>query len=232
MDLSSLLSQKDILQLVSLREVFGGFAHEIAQPLNAIMIAAQVLQLRVQRGGLAEEEKSFLVNRLGIVASQVQRATLIVDSLRSFSKPRSPSATADIKSSFETVHSLMQQQLMGRGLDLIWECADPLPTINGDSHAVELILIQGLAFARDSVEAIGQWHEQNGLPFSKTVTVELIALDGRPTARIAWRQGKVPEDSQMLAGENAVGIALAASILESMDGSLVINANSVSITFP
>lgn len=230
--MNSLLSQKDILQLVSLREVFAGFAHEIAQPLNAIMIAAQVLQLRVQRGGLAEEEKQFLVNRLGIVSSQAQRASLVVDTLRSFSKPRSPSATADIKSSFETIRSLMEQQFMGRGIDLVWECADPLPTINGDSHFVVLILIQGLAFARDSLEAIGQWHEQSGLPFSKTVTVDLIALDGRPTARIAWSTGRAPEDSQGLAGENAVGIALAASILESMDGSLIVSANSISITFP
>ncbi len=45
MESNDLLAHEDILQLTSLREVFGGFAHEIAQPLNAIMIATQVFQL-------------------------------------------------------------------------------------------------------------------------------------------------------------------------------------------
>jgi nitrogen-specific signal transduction histidine kinase len=232
MDMSSLLSQKDILQLVSMREVLAGFSHEIAQPLNAIMIAVQVLQLKVQRCGLAEEEKSFLINRLGVVSSQAQRATHIVDSFRSFSKPRSPSATADVTSSFRTVHSLMEPQFMGRGLDLVWEFADPLPTANWDSHAVELILVQGLAFARDCVEALGEWHTQSGLPYSKTVTVKLTACGGRPTARIVWEKGKVGKDSTMPVIGTPVGLALAASILKSSDGSLVAGPSSVLITFP
>ena len=58
------LLQEDLLRLASLGEVFGGFAHEIAQPLNAIMIASQVVQLKVERSALPKEEKEFITQRL------------------------------------------------------------------------------------------------------------------------------------------------------------------------
>jgi len=54
------LPDEDILHLTSLEEVFGGFAHEIAQPLHTIMIASQVLQLKLARTDLADAEKEFL----------------------------------------------------------------------------------------------------------------------------------------------------------------------------
>ncbi len=82
METKNCLSQEDLLRLASLGEVFGGFAHEIAQPLNAIMIASQVVQLKVERSDLPEEEKKFVVHRLSIVTSQVQKASEIVESLR------------------------------------------------------------------------------------------------------------------------------------------------------
>lgn len=233
MDVSTLMSEKDILQLVSLKEVFAGFAHEIAQPLNAIMIASQVLQLRVQRGSLSEDEKSFLVTRLGIISSQVQRATQIVDTLRSFSKPMtSDSAVADMRASFESVYALMGQQFVGRGLELVWKSGADLPPVKADTHLVQLILVQALAFARDSVEAIAEWHEHGHANYKKSVSAELVSRSGRSAARIAWQTGQMPEDSEILHARSRVGLDLSESLLGSIGGSLVSGPSSILIAFP
>ena len=73
------ISQEDVLALIALREVLGGFAHEIAQPLNAIMMASQVVQLGIRRSTLLEEEKSFIAQRLDILSSQVHKAGNILE---------------------------------------------------------------------------------------------------------------------------------------------------------
>lgn len=233
MDVSNLMSDKDILQLVSLKEVFAGFAHEIAQPLNAIMIASQVLQLRVQRGILSEDEKSFLITRLGIVTTQVQRATQIVDTLRSFSKPTtSDSAVADMRANFESVYGLMGQQFVVRGLELAWKAAEDLPPVKADTHLVQLILVQALAFARDSVEAIAEWHEHGHADYKKSVSAELVSSAGRSTARIGWQRGQLPKDREILHVGSRVGLSLSESILRSIGGNLAFGPCSILITFP
>lgn len=143
------LSQEDLLRLASLGEVFGGFAHEIAQPLNAIMIASQVVQLKVERSDLPEEEKKFVVHRLNIVTSQVQKASEIVESLRLFSGASfSGSGETGLKGIFEKVYGLMGQQFISRGIDLKCECDEALPSIRNNPNLLEGVMVQGLAFAR------------------------------------------------------------------------------------
>jgi nitrogen-specific signal transduction histidine kinase len=233
MDTSNLPSQEEILQLMALSELFGGFAHEIAQPLNAIMIASQVIQLTVQRSPLAEEEKSFLIHRLGIVSSQVQRATQIVETLRGFSQPKSSvSIQGDLKASFERVYGLMGQQFVGRGVQLTWESHDPLPRLSIEAHLVELILVQGLAFSRSSVVAIGEWHDEKGISFDRRVQVELRPKGGRSVVSITWNGGELPGQINLIDPSTHVGLANAGSVIRSFGGDLQTLEGEVSIIFP
>ncbi len=66
------LADEDVLQLTTFEELFAGFAHEIAQPLNAVMIASQVIQIKIDGTSLSPDEKAFFTQRLGIVTSQIQ----------------------------------------------------------------------------------------------------------------------------------------------------------------
>ena len=68
------LQLDEILHLTSFKEIFGGFAHEIAQPLNALMIAAQVIQFKVEQSILLQDEKSYVLQRLDLMMKQVKRA--------------------------------------------------------------------------------------------------------------------------------------------------------------
>lgn len=233
MGTNNLLSEEDILELVSLKEILAGFAHEIAQPLNAIMIASQVIQLRVQRCLLSDDEKSFLTHRLGIVSSQVQRATQIVENLRGFSKRSvDTNGKVDVRAAFERVHSLMGQQFVGRGIELAYEYQEPLPPLSVSEGAIELVLVQGLSFARDAVEAIGKWHDENGISYHKSVDVRLSPYEGGSAAHVHWRTGHLPEGIGLLDPAEKVGLTVASSILGAMGGNLDTSANSLLIVIP
>jgi nitrogen fixation/metabolism regulation signal transduction histidine kinase len=230
---SALLTQEEILHLTSLRELFGAFAHEISQPLNAIMIAAQVLQLRIQRSSLTDEEKTFLVNRLGVVLSQVQRASGIVDDVRSLSRQTGPEcAKPDISVLVDKVHGLIGQQFMGRGIELTKGSAVMHATVAFDPRTVECTLVQCLAFARDSVEAIGEWHDREGIAFNRAVAVNCVAAPSASMIRVEWNIGQLGEDQVRSLTEPSrhAGLNAASSVMISLGGNLEWTPTSLLLT--
>jgi len=227
------LSPEELLRLTSLREVVGGFTHEMAQPLNAIMIAAQVLRLRTERSVLSEEDKSFLVRRLEMVSSQVLRATQILDELRSLSRGWSgEQSTTDVQGLFQRVHTLMGQQLVGRGIELNMVAPGDLPPIRGNRQVLELVLVQGLAFARDVVETVGNWHQQGGRPFKKAVEVRFVPADVSAAVVIGWSIGELTDPSVLADADRHVGLSAASLVLSAAGGELKRASDGLTIILP
>ncbi len=227
------LSQEEILQLTSLREVFGGFAHEIAQPLNAIMIAQQVVQLRVARTDLSDEDKAFLLQRLGIVSSQITRASKILEELRVMSKGYAGHAPqTDIRNLFDRVNTLMGQQLVSRGMEVVAEVQGTLPLLRIDRQVGEMALVQGLAFARDSVEAVGDRHQEMATTFKKTLNIRLSAADEGSVIGITWNLGQILDRTPALDPGRHIGLMAATAVLSALGGLLKTTNSSVVIILP
>jgi len=221
------------LHLTSLREVFAGFAHEIAQPLNAIMIASQVVQLRVSRSNLSDEDKAFLVQRLGIVSSQIVRASHIVEELRGISKRDAGQvAQMDVRGLFEKARALMGQQLVVRGIELAVEAPETLPLMTVDPRVAELALVQGLAFARDSVQAAGDWHQGVSIPFKKTLKVRLSQVDKGSAVSISWNFGEIRDKPLVVDPHGHLGLTAAGAVLSALGGRLETTNSSVIIVLP
>jgi len=232
---SALLTQEEILHLTSLRELLGAFAHEISQPLNAIMIAAQVLQLRIQRSSLVEEEKTFLVNRLGIVLSQVQRASGIVEDVRTLNRQTAPEAAKpDVSGVVDKVHGLIGQQFIGRGIELIKDSSALQAKVAVDPRMVEWALVQCLAFARDSVEAIGAWHDRNETAFNRTVAVNCVAGPSASMIRVQWDIGQLAHEQVpgLIEPSRHPGLSAASSVMISLGGNLEWTPTSLLLTIP
>jgi len=227
------MPQEDLLHLHSLREIFGGFSHEMAQPLNAIMIASQVIQLKVQRSSLPDEEKRFVEKRLEIVSSQVQRATQMVEGLRSFSDEGTcyPEETT-LREIFQRVFEFMRTQFLKRGIDITLDCDGNLPRPQIDLHIIESVLVQALAYARDSVEAIAQWHERRNAPYEKAATVRLSENHGASTMEIEWALGNFPADGMVIDPKSRMGLVAADLALQAMGGLLHTPAGRVVTRIP
>ncbi|MBI4966087.1 MAG: HAMP domain-containing histidine kinase [Desulfomonile tiedjei] len=226
--------EEDLLHFASLEEVFGGFSHEMAQPLNAIVIAAQVIQLKVERSSLPEAERTFFNQRLEIISSQVQRATQMIGSLRSFSD----SATdfylqgTNISHIFQRIYDLMQNQFVKRGIGVALQCAGNLPPVKKDLHLVESVVVQCLAYARDSVGTIARWHESQAAPYRKEITAKLVESHRGSVLEIEWSLGTLPGNTVPLDPKSRVGLVTAALVLRSRDGELETSINRVVARIP
>jgi signal transduction histidine kinase len=232
MEENGTLSPEEMLYLVSLREVFGGFAHEMAQPLNAIMIAAQVVQLKLDRTLLTDEEKGFLKHRLNIVTSQVQRAAEIVESLRIFSRGAGARGQeTGIKGIFEKILGLMGQQFVNRGIDLTWVCDESSPTKCENLSLLDGIIIQSLAFARDSVSAIASLHEREGKSYTKRVRVRLTSGDCSSSIRIEWDAGELRLSHEITDIAKHIGLHSARSVISDLGGRLEKSDSGLAINF-
>jgi nitrogen-specific signal transduction histidine kinase len=226
-------SDEELLHLSSVQEIFGGFAHEVAQPLNAIMIASQVLQLKVQRSSLSSDEKSFVSQRLAIVAAQVQRATQIVDGLRHFVvREAECGGPADIAGVYERIRSLMDQQFMGRGIELRLEASGGLPPIRTAPHTAEAVLVQCLAFARDSLEAIALRHEGRSDPFQEVAVMSFRSDRGMSVVLMQWGMGSLREGEYPIDPEDRMGLVTARSVLRSRGGDLRTTPSSLEAVIP
>jgi phosphoglycerate-specific signal transduction histidine kinase len=224
---------EELLHLTSLGEVLGGFAHEIAQPLNAMMIAAQVVQLRVNRTLLPDEEKAYINERLDMVTSQVSRTSDIVEQLRRFGSGRSSDRGDgdDIQAVFDKVMALLGQQFVSRGIELRIETVGRPSGLKSDGTTEEMALIQALAFARDAVQNIAAWHQERNLSYAKSVNVKLLNVNGAPAVHLAWDQGATSADGTVIRPDEHTGLALVKAVLASNGGTVEAGAFSLLITF-
>ncbi len=169
------LADEDVLQLTTFEELFAGFAHEIAQPLNAVMIASQVIQIKIDGTSLSADEKAFFNQRLGIVTSQIQKVSHLLESFRGLSR-RGQSGLggpADVETIFNRVYSLMAQQFAARGIQVDIEKTDARPLVLEQFGKIEAAIVQSLAFTRDLISAIGQWHREAQIEYYKSLKIKL-----------------------------------------------------------
>lgn len=223
---------KDMLHLLSLAEIFGGFSHEIAQPLNVIMMASQLILLKAQQAGLAGEDEAYIAQRSDLISSQVRKVAKIIETVRDFSRGvPGPQAARGIQAVLEEVLGLTGEQFVHRGIDLTWETQVPLPAGTGaDLPTFERIMVQSLAFARDTVQALGAWHKERQLSYEKRVKVKALDEGGCCMVSLSWDRCGFPEGLFAVEPGSRIGLVLAESVISTMGGSLITAPCSIEIT--
>ncbi|MHB8205056.1 MAG: hypothetical protein ACYDHG_15295, partial [Desulfomonilaceae bacterium] len=68
------LAEEELLALTVFPELVGGLSHEVAQPLNAISLACEVIRFKVERLALNKTDLNFFQDKLASIKNQVVRA--------------------------------------------------------------------------------------------------------------------------------------------------------------
>lgn len=156
-------------KMIALGELCSGAAHEINQPLNAMMIIHQDVLRDIKKDRLDVER---LEKSLETAVDQARRVAEIVDHMRLFTRKTTGARreTVEFKDPIDGVLLLIGQQLLLRGIEVRKELGEALQ-ISGDCVRLEQVFMNLLTNARDAVL-------QNQSDKAKTILLKTYRVPG------------------------------------------------------
>jgi CheY-like chemotaxis protein/anti-sigma regulatory factor (Ser/Thr protein kinase) len=129
--------------------MISGVAHELNNPLASIIGYAQLV------AATGRDEK--LASRLETMRREAERCRRIVENLLSFARRREPeSKPLALNQSVRNVCSLLDYQLRVDDVSIETELSPELPTIQGDAHQLEQVLVNLLTNAHHAIRQTGR----------------------------------------------------------------------------
>jgi two-component system NtrC family sensor kinase len=140
-------TQEQLLQsekMSALGQMISGVAHELNNPLTAILGYSQLLE----QEALAPQHREYLEK----IFKQAERMHRIVQNLLSFARQRHPSKQLlDLRSVLEETLALRDYDLKANEISVHHEIAPGLPQVVGDAHQLEQVFLNIVNNAIDSI---------------------------------------------------------------------------------
>jgi len=136
-------------KLASVGQLAAGIAHEIGNPLSAILGYASIL--------MREEKDPEAQHYLGYIEKETERIQRIISGLLEFSRPRDAQVEdLRVNDLVKNTIDLVSPQQIFRNVVVQASLTDRDPLISGDSHQLQQILINILINAAQAVEGEGK----------------------------------------------------------------------------
>ena len=136
-------------KLASLGEMSSGIAHELNQPLQAIIGFSQELE---HLETLTPTGKEFL----GDIVSGAKKMAEIIRSLRSFAREAGEDyIETSITDAVEEARKLMYHSLLQKGIDFEVQVEKNIPTLFANPIQLEQVFVNLFSNARDAIESAG-----------------------------------------------------------------------------
>jgi PAS domain S-box-containing protein len=138
------------LRVMTLGELTASFAHEINQPLAAIVTNAQATR-RLLDG---ERAKPAITDALTDIAEEAKRASQIIRKLRTlFRKEHAERTVVDINTLITDVVSLLRADLQRRTISVSLALAETVPPVLGDSVQLQQVMLNLVVNACEAIAA-------------------------------------------------------------------------------
>jgi PAS domain S-box-containing protein len=141
-----------LTRVSTLGELSGAVAHELNQPLTAILSNAQAGQRLISRDKASIDE---IYSILGDIIEDDRRAGAVLTRLRNLIRnDQTDFSVFDINDVITEVLRLVNSELIERRVELVVECEPILPSIRGDRIQIQQILINLVRNACDAMSAM------------------------------------------------------------------------------
>lgn len=140
-----------LMRVSMLGELSGGIAHELTQPLTAILSNAQAARMLMRS---AEPDLAEIAAAIDDIIQEDNRAGEVIHRMRGFLK-RGPTRRepVDINDLARSTLRLLNSELIARRITLRTEFADDLPQTSGDSVQLQQVLLN---LVMNSMEAMNE----------------------------------------------------------------------------
>lgn len=140
------------LRVTTLGGLVAAIAHEISQPLTAIVTNAEATRRIVSRGPTPDEVTAALTD----IKADAVRASQVIQRLRALSrKVRGESREIDLERLIDETVSILRADLALKRITILTSPAkDPLPLVSGDPIQMQQVLLNVLVNASDAIAAV------------------------------------------------------------------------------
>jgi PAS domain S-box-containing protein len=213
-------------RVTTLGELGASLAHEINQPLAAIVTNAQAAIRLLGRQGVAHGEVS---EALGDIAADARRASAIIQRLRALSrKEHVPQANLDLHELIDEVVALLRHDFVRKQITVLRVFDPVVPTIVGDPVQLQQVILNLLVNAGEAIAraeggrrevAIVTGHRTPGL-------VEVAVRDSGIGAKESELGRMFERFVSTKPGGLGMGLAISRSIVEAHGGRIRATANA------
>jgi PAS domain S-box-containing protein len=163
-------------KLAAMGQMLAGVAHELNNPLTAILGVSELLR---DRQGIDSSTK----RQLEMTHRQARRAARIVQNLLEFSRPASPQKKAlDLNSIMDRTLQLHEHSLRRNNIEVVFRPQQGLPAIVGDANQLIQVFLNLVSNAEQAIR------------------------EARPSGRIAIQLGRVGQRVFASVHDNGIGI--------------------------
>jgi C4-dicarboxylate-specific signal transduction histidine kinase len=212
-----------VMRVAALGELSGGIAHELSQPLAAILANAQAAQ-----GLLANKDydKGEVAEILEDIVQEDNRAGQVIHRLRRLlKKGEQQSALISLNDLIQSTLGLLHSELMGRKIKVETKLKMNLPQVWGDSVQLQQVLLNLIMNAMEAMALTP--------PSNRTVSIETRTTEeGYVEVSIADRGPGIPPDAleqlfqpYFTTKERGLGLGLSicSTIVKSHRGTLTVS---------
>jgi signal transduction histidine kinase len=197
----------------SLGEMASGIAHELTQPLTAILSQAQAARHLSRQGDVAALELATHG-----IADQAKRASAILERLRNWTVPaQDASRIGSLRTALRNVELLLQPEATRRGVQLRFDAEPPTVALRGDQVELEQIIFN---LTHNAIEAASgqQGGEVSVLVRPASDQVYVDVADNVPGVAAALLDRLFDPFVTGKPGGTGLGLALCQRLAERMGG--------------
>lgn len=177
-------------KMKSLGEMSAGVAHELNQPLNAIRMGSDFLSLVIEQGLPVPQSRLHEVAR--DICTQVDRATEIINTLRSFGrKADTVIEPLDINRPTRAVLPLVERQFLLQNVEVKLDLAEGLPPVRAHENRLQQVFFNLVTNARDAI--LDRARKDGGLRGVITIATRAEADGNAVVATVSDNGAGIPE---------------------------------------
>ncbi len=220
-------------RVLTMGQLVASIAHEVNQPLCAIVSNAQTLRrmlagARLAEGGADPRWLEELQEALQDITQDGQRASAVIARVRGFlQKTPVESAPVDVNELIREVSRLVRRDMGRRGVAVTFELAEQLPIVAGDRVQLQQVILNLMRNGADALEC---------LPRERRELVLCSTADGAGGVAVAVRDTGVGLDPltrdhlfdalfTTKPGGMGMGLAICKSIVEAHGGRIGASPN-------